>query len=866
MINIDFPMFVVKRNGTQEKVRFDKITDRLDKLIKKDEKHKLDSSIIAQKVITSIYSGISTEELDIESGKICMNLATLHPLYGNLAGRILVSNLHKKTKDNFVDKMILIDRESKDNGKSLLDQKWLEWIVSVKDEINSIVDYNRDYALDFFAFKTLERAYLLKNLKTNKIYERPQDMFLRVSSFINCGDIEATKITYDLLSTKSYTHASPTLFNSGTSRPQLSSCFLLGTEDSLEGITKTWDRVSRISKWGGGIGVHVSNIRGKDSIIRGTNGPSSGIIPMLQVYNNIARYVNQGGKRKGSFAIYLEPHHPDIFEFLELRKNFGAETERARDLFLALWISDLFMEQVEKDGDWYLFCPDEAPGLNECYGEKFKELYWNYVREEKFKKKVSARKLMEKIFESQLETGTPYMLYKDSINSKSNQKNIGVIKSSNLCAEIVEYSDEKEHAVCNLASICLNNSLVPFKSRAQWTIYSKNDCNYCKWAKNFMDYKNYKFIEKNITKLDDEEQDEFFEKMEGISKITYPQIFYGKKHIGGFNEMIKFTADKYNFDDLWNTAYIAAVNLDKVIDINYYPTKEAEYSNKKHRPIGLGIQGLADTLVKMKITFDSDEAVKFNADMMETIYHAAITASKDTAVSIQRQNSSTDLHKGAYSTFKDSPLSQGNFQFDMWNVSPSRYNWDKLRNDVKTYGVRNSLVTALMPTASTSQIMGNNECFEWFTNNIYTRRTLAGDFPLVNKHLVDDLLAIGEWNSNVKDIIIADEGSVKSVKGIPSLFRDLYKTIWEIKQIWVLKQAKARAPFVDQTQSMNIFMAVPDYKKLNSCHMWGWKNGLKTGMYYLRTKAAKSAIKITVDPNLQKQIEQDNDICESCSA
>ena len=380
-------MFVIKRNGTQEKVRFDKITDRLDKLIKKEEKGKLDSSIIAQKVITSIYTGISTEELDIESGKICMNLATTHPLYGNLAGRILVSNLHKKTKDNFVDKMIEVDEDSRLNGKTLLDQKWLKWIKDNKEELNNIIDYSRDYALDFFAFKTLERAYLLKNLKTNLIYERPQDMFLRVASFINYGSIEHTKITYDLLSTKAYTHASPTLFNAATSRPQLSSCFLLGTDDSLDGITQTWDRVAKISKWGGGIGVHVSNIRGKDSIIRGTNGPSSGIIPMLQVYNNIARYVNQGGKRKGSFAIYLEPHHPDIFEFLELRKNFGAETERARDLFLALWISDLFMEQVEKDSEWYLFCPDEAPGLNDCYGEEFKDLYWKYVREEKYKKK-----------------------------------------------------------------------------------------------------------------------------------------------------------------------------------------------------------------------------------------------------------------------------------------------------------------------------------------------------------------------------------------------------------------------------------------------------------------------------------------------
>ena len=432
----DSPMFVIKRNGTNERVQFDKITKRISGQIKKDEKDFLDPGYISQKVITSIYSGITTEELDIESANICMNMATTHPLYGNLAGRILVSNLHKKTEGTFVEKMNLIHENTSRDNKNLLDANWLDWINKNKEQVNSIIDYSRDYNLDFFAFKTLERAYLLKHPKTNQIYERPQDMFLRVASFINQGDLARIKITYDLMSTKAYTHATPTLFNAGSTRPQLSSCFLLGTDDSLEGITQTWDSVARISKWAGGIGLHVSNIRGKDSIIRGTNGISSGIIPMLQVYNNIARYINQAGKRKGSFAIYLEPHHPDIFEFLELRKNFGAETERARDLFLALWISDLFMEQVEKDSDWYLFCPDEAPGLTAVYGEEYNKLYWRYVDEKKYKKKVSARKLMEKIFDAQLETGTPYMLYKDSINRKSNQKNIGTIKSSNLCVSL----------------------------------------------------------------------------------------------------------------------------------------------------------------------------------------------------------------------------------------------------------------------------------------------------------------------------------------------------------------------------------------------------------------------------------------------
>jgi len=852
-------MFVLKRNNTQERVNFSKISERLDKLIKKDEKEKLDSIVIAQKVITSIYSGITTEELDLESAKICMNMATTHPLYGNLAGRILVSNLHKKTLNTFSDKLVLVDEESRLLGKTLLDQKWLKYVLENKDELNQMIDYTRDYNLDFFAFKTLERAYLLKNLKNKTIYERPQDMFIRVASFINMGNMKDIKTTYDLLSTKCYTHASPTLFNAGTARPQLSSCFLLGTEDSLEGITQTWDRVSQISKWGGGIGVHVSNIRAKGTLIRGTNGPSSGIIPMLQVYNNIARFINQGGKRKGSFAIYLETHHPDIFEFLELRKNFGAETERARDLFLALWISDLFMEQVEKDSDWYLFCPDEAPGLEDVYGEEYNKLYWRYVDEKKYKKKVSARKLMEKIFESQLETGTPYMLYKDTINRKSNQKNIGIIRSSNLCAEIVEYSDHKEHAVCNLASICVNKGLVPFKNRALWTIYTKDNCKFCDWTKMYMTNTNYKYIDV----IPDQEKLKELKKLNikcdengcYIGNVTYPQIFYGKKHIGGFNEMIKFTANRYNFEELWNIAYTASKNLNKVIDVNYYPTPEGKYSNLKHRPIGLGIQGLADTLVKMKINFDSDEAVNFNADMMETIYHAALSASKDSAKEFG----------SPYETFKDSPLSQGKFQFDLWDVKPKRQDWDLLKEEILKYGVHNSLVTALMPTASTSQIMGNNECFEWFTNNIYTRRTLAGDFPLVNKHLVDDLLSISAWNNNTKQIIIADEGSIKNVPNVPMIFKDLYKTIWEIKQIWVLKHAKARGPYVDQTQSMNIFMGVPNYKKLYSCHMWGWKNGLKTGMYYLRTKAAKGASKFTVDPKLQQQIEESNE-CESCSA
>ncbi len=1307
-------MYVIKRNGEKEKVMFDKITLRISKLIDESETQFLDPMMIAQKVINSIYSGVTTEELDLESAKICSNI-TINPLYNKLAGRILASNLHKKTLNTFVEKMEQIQSDC-----SLLDEDWLNWIIINRESINNMMDYSRDYTFDFFGFKTLERSYLLKNHNTNQYYERPQDVFMRVASFINMGDLEKVKITYDLLSTKAYTHASPTLFNAGTKRPQLSSCFLLNTNDSLEGITKTWDRVAQISKWAGGIGLHVSNVRSKNSIIRGTNGVSSGIIPMLQVYNNIARYINQAGKRKGSFAIYLENHHADIEDFLELRKNTGAETERARDLFLALWVSDLFMEQVEKDGDWYLMCPDECPNLNEVYGKEYEELYWSYVNQKKYRKIIKARKLMEKIMDSQLETGTPYILYKDHANEKSNQKNIGIIKSSNLCvdydthiitnegifkigdlenkniniwngsefskvdikktntnqimnkiifsngeelvctpehkfyiqtkythsahnktahsknwmkeirakdlkenmkiikfefpiidnkneefnypythglfcadgtyylekdeikqcnynkfenndfckkhlfmknysknndliinkdicngivgikrpllflygkkqklekyinirddcnkrintkinrtdfslpidlpekyivpynhslniklrwlegfvdgdgcitnnngtqtmqmssinldflkdikklintlgidckinimnlknqrllpdgqggialfecqtsyrliisaynlqklvklgfnpkrlvindrqcnreagtfikvkeiienykigdtycftepikhtgvfngiltgqcSEILLVSNDEEHAVCNLASICLNKFLKPFRSEKKWTIYTKPNCKYCKWAKNYFEFRNFEYEEKELNKSDTENRNYLIKHLNNNSnsssnnnceegacsyqKITYPQIFYGDTYIGGFDDMIQYTADDYDYNKLWETAYIATINLDHVVDINYYPTPETKCSNLRNRPLGLGIQGLADTLVSMKIPYESEMALRFNRNMMETIYHASLTASMNMAHArhddikyfiecyhdknylniinipeyydknvrldndklnqiyhehkINKCEMKLTSHFGAYSSYLSnggSPMSKGLLQFDLWKEEGSVCNWDNLRDGINEYGVRNSLLVALMPTASTSQIMGNNECFEWFTNNIYTRRTLAGDFPLVNKHLVFDLLAIGEWNENIKQTIIATDGNISdsNLFNIPASYKELYKTIWDIKQLWVLKHARARAPFVDQTQSMNIFMGTPDYNKLLNCHMWAWKNGLKTGMYYLRSKPSEGAMKVTVDPNLQKQIDKSKDLsaCESCSA
>ncbi len=928
--NTNSQMYVIKRNGEKEKVMFDKITLRISNLINENEEEYIDPTMIAMKVINSIYSGITTEELDLESAKICSNMVTMNPIYGRLAGRILVSNLHKKTLDNFVDKMIKIQEDC-----SLLDEDWLKWVIDNKEEINETMDYSRDFNFDYFGFKTLERSYLLKNPNNNTYYERPQDIFMRVASFLNKGNIEKTKVTYDLLSSKAYTHASPTLFNAGTKRPQLSSCFLLNTNDSLEGITKTWDRVAQISKWAGGIGLHVSNIRSKGSIIRSTNGIASGIIPMLQVYNNIARYINQAGKRKGSFAIYLEPHHADIEDFLELRKNTGAETERARDLFLALWVSNLFMEQVEKDGDWYLMCPDECPGLNDNYGDAYSELYWKYVSEKKYRKVIKARKLMEKIMDSQLETGTPYIGFKDHVNEKSNQKNIGIIKSSNLCIEINIVSNDEEHGVCNLASICLNKFLKPFNSVNKWIIYSKPNCKYCKWSKNYFEFRGFEYEEKELNQPGANNREFLVNFMNNkkkengenystnsdckdgacsYQKISYPQIFYGETYIGGFDDMIQYSADDYDYQELWETAYIATINLDHVVDINYYPTPETKCSNLRNRPLGLGIQGLADTLIGMKIPFESEMAVRFNKNMMETIYHAALTASMNMAHArhddmkyfieyykldekiknilpeyydknfhledaemeeiyhmhkINKCEMILTSHFGAYSSYHSnggSPISHGLLQFDLWKEEGSVCNWGNVRDGINEYGVRNSLLIALMPTASTSQIMGNNECFEYITSNIYTRRTLAGDFPIVNKHLVADLLSIGEWNENNKQVIIANDGCVNTnLLDIPSSFKELYKTIWEIKQIWVLKHARARAPFVDQTQSMNIFMAVPDYNKLLNCHMWAWKNGLKTGMYYLRTKPAEGANKVTVDPKLQKQIEQLNN-CESCSA
>jgi len=894
-------LFVTKRDGRKENVQFDKITERISRLINQDEIEYLDPVLVAQKVVASLYPGITTEELDIESAEICVNLSTTHPSYSYLGGRILVSNLHKKTLNKFSSKMQLLA-----DTTDVINKKWLKWVNENADELDKIIDYNKDYIYDYFGFKTLEKSYLLKS--NDKIIERPQDMLLRTAITLQLGNIELIKKTYQYMSNGYYTHASPTLFNSGTNHMQLSSCFLLGTSDDLSAITTTWDSCAQISKWSGGIGLHVSNIRGKNSLIKGTNGKSNGLVPFLRVFNDIARWIDQGGRRPGSIAIYLEPHHPDIFEFLDLRKNFGSETERARDLFLALWISDLFMKQVESDGDWYLLSADNCPNLNEVYGDDYDKLYWEYVNQNKFRSKVKARKLWSHILESQIETGMPYIAYKDAINQKCNQKNLGTIKSSNLCCEVTEFSNHDEYAVCNLASIALKPFIDSWKPTEgdEWIIYTKPNCKFCNFAKTYFKNNKITYSEVDFNK----ESLQNLKDLLRLNRITFPQIFIKNnnklKSIGGWSDLYKYTAGIFDYEKLYQVAYLATINLNQVIDINYYPVPQTKISNMKHRPIGLGIQGLADALVLMRIPFDSDEAVNFNSKFMETIYLASMTASNDIAIeryegmktlveyfknktipdfySDSYDNSEINelYHKlkpnkweinrnlelstlGSYSSFDGSPLSNGLFQFDLWNKEPlEKEKWSNLRDRVIKYGTRNSLLTALMPTASTSQILGNNECFEFFTNNIYTRKTHAGDFVLVNKYLVNDLVSVGLWSKDLKDKIIANNGSVQQFDNLPPEFKSIYKTMWELKQIWVLKAAEARGPFVDQTQSMNIFMGEPDFQRLGSSHFWGWKHGLKTGMYYLRTKPSMDAIKFTIDPNLIKK----NDIgdCLNCSA
>jgi len=762
-------MYVTKRDGSSEAVRFDKISNRVRKMTYGLNTDFVDSMGISQKVIAGIYDGITTGELDNLAAETAASLIPIHPDHSILASRIAVSRLHKTTKKKFSDTIedlySYIDPET-DKPAGLISDETYEVVRKNKNKLDSSIIHDRDFNFEYFGFKTLEKSYLLK--MHGNPSETPQHMYMRVAVGIWGSDIKNAIKTYELLSTHMMTHATPTLFNAGTRKPQLSSCFLLTmSDDSIPGIYKTLSDVALISQNAGGIGLAIHNVRSTGSYIRGTNGKSNGIVPMLKVYNETARYVDQGGgKRKGSFAIYLEPWHADVEDFLELRKNTGKEERRARDLFLALWVPDLFMERVEKDEDWSLISPSEVPGLHEVYGEEFNKKYIAAEKEGKVRKKVRARELWGKIIESQIETGTPYILYKDAANRKSNQQNLGTIKSSNLCTEIIEYTDKDEQAVCNLASIAVNKFLKSTDARTS-------------------------------------------------------KIMRGKCEV--------------DHDLLYEVAYQTAINLNKVIDVNFYPTPETRKSNMRHRPIGIGIQGLADLYAIMGIPFSSDEARKINSDIFETIYFASMSASVSLAKKL-----------GAYETFDGSPLSQGKFQFNLWNFTDEelsgRWDWKKLRKEVMKHGARNSLLLAPMPTASTAQIMGNNEAFEPFTSNIYTRRTLSGEFIVINKHLVNDLISLNLWDEDMKNMIIIHKGSIQNIPNIPDDIKEIYKTVWEIKQKDLIEMSAERGKFICQSQSLNLFIEGVNAAKLTAAHFHSWKMGLKTGMYYLRTKAAVDAL------------------------
>lgn len=834
----DQEMRVMKRDGKFEDISFDKILNRVKNLGNNMEpKLKLNYSQFVMDVIEQLYPDISTTKIDELTAEQCASMCTKHPDYGSLASRIIVSNNHKNTLASFSDTMELLYefKDVHDKHIPIIDANVWTIIKKNKDFFDNLVDYNRDFEIDYFGFKTLERAYLMRVDK--KVVERPQHMWLRVSIGIHFDDLDAVKETYDLMSQKYFTHATPTLYNAGTPRPQLSSCYLLSMEDdSIEGIYNTLKECANISKWAGGIGLHIHNVRATGTHIRGTNGTSNGIVPMLQVFNKTARYVDQGGgKRNGSFAIYMEPWHSDIEDFLDLKKNHGDEEMRARDLFYALWIPNLFMEKVEQDLEWCLFCPDKCPGLSDCYGEEFNTLYNKYESEGKMNKRVKARDIWYKILDSQMETGTPYLLYKDAANEKSNQKNLGVIKSSNLCTEIIEYSNDEETAVCNLASI-------------------------------------------------------------GLSKYV--------------------NDDKtFNYEHLHSVTKVVTSNLNKIIDVNFYPTEKTRRSNFLHRPIGIGVQGLADVFAMMDIPYHSAEAISVNKLIFETIYHAALERSNEIAISrkddltaVMDMNKYDDKYNidifettekdcrtykstlsektneivnkvkpiraeldikdknviGSYSSFVGSPASKGILQFDMWNVTPSeRYDWTTLKKSIQDHGIRNSLLLAPMPTASTSQILGNNECFEPYTSNIYTRRTLAGDYVVANKHLMKELVELDLWTEDLKNNIILNKGSIQHIDGIPDNIKEKYKIVWEIPMKHLIDMSVDRGAFICQSQSLNLWQEDPSYKSLTAMHFYGWKKGLKTGLYYLRRKPRHQPQQFTIDPT---KIQHEEEVCETCSA
>jgi len=924
-------MQVIKRSGESEAVSFDKILNRVKK-IGSEHNLNINFSGLVIKVIDQLHDNISTSKIDELTAEQSASLSTKHPDYGTLASALVVSNLQKNTTDIFSDAMnqLYNFKDVNNSEVPLLSKRFITVVNENSNYFNNIIDHKRDYLIDYFGFKTLERAYLMHINK--KIIERPQYMWLRVAICLHENDLEKVKTTYDLMSQKYFTHATPTLFNAGTPRPQLSSCFLIAMEsDSVDGIFNTLKECANISKWAGGIGLHIHNVRGTGSHIRGTNGTSNGIIPMLGVFNKTARYIDQGGgKRAGSFAIYIEPHHPDIEEFLDLKKNHGDEELRARDLFYALWISDLFMERVHTNSKWSLFCPDKTPGLDNYYGEEYKKLYLEYESKNLYVKQINARDLWIKVLDSQMETGTPYMLYKDSVNFKSNQKNLGVIKSSNLCTEITEYSNKDETAVCNLASIGLSKFIKetpnPF---TDITVYSKKDCNWCILMKAFLKKRGINYNE--IVLSTDQEFSEFKEKN---SVETLPQLFDNGVLIGGYNKVEDLLRHKFDYEKLHSVTKTVTENLNKIIDINFYPTEKTKRSNLNHRPIGIGVQGLADVFILLDLPFESDEAKKININIFKTIYYAALQQSNQLAIDRKNDieylidqynfgnwtfkteddicteyniynvtdasitnaiknddiidrllNKCRPIRKeientwsntkfcGSYSSFEGSPAHNGILQFDMWDRDPDtdsdiNYDWNTLKHSIKEHGLRNSLLVAPMPTASTSQILGNNECFEPFTSNIYSRRTLAGEFIIVNKYLINDLINLGIWDDSIKNNIIQNKGSIQYIDTIPKRLKEKYKIVWEIPMKNLIDMSKDRGAYICQSQSLNLWMEDPTAKSLTNMHFYSWKQGLKTGIYYLRRKPRHQPQQFTIEPETKKpkrDVECDENGCTMCS-
>jgi len=911
-------MRVKKRSGSFEDVSFDKIIDRLQRLCVNYEN--VDYGMIAQKVVSRMSDEMSTKELDELSSQLCMEMITTHPEYGKLGSDIAINNHHKNTESSFHHTcLILLNNNDKvGNHAPLINNDIWKLVNDYKTQIEDMIDYKRDYLLTYFGFKTLCKSYLLK--VDGETVERPQHLFMRVSLSIHGENMDRVKETYDCMSNLEFIHATPTLFNAGTQYQQLSSCFLLTTPDSVDGIFDTIKDMANISKWAGGIGKSISDVRAKGSYIRKTGGKSDGIIPLLGTENKLMRYINQSGRRLGSCAEYIEPWHADILSFLSAKKNHGNEEERARDLFYGLWIPDLFMKCVERDDKWYLMCPDECPGLTTSYGIDFENKYNQYVEKGQFRKVISARELFREITNSQRETGTPYMLYKDACNRKSNQKNLGTIKCSNLCTEIVEYSDDKEHAVCNLGSISLSKCIkydYKYESTEPIKFYTINKCSWCKLAKNLLLKHKIPFTQVNCTNWEQSNMDKFKADM---NHTTFPMIkFYDDDKTIGYSGLKRKLQPDFDFDKLSKLVRILTRNLNNIIDGNFYPTKKTEISNRRHRPIGLGVQGLADIFIQLGYPFDSLEAKNLNKKIFECIYYSSLDESCNEAISFNEtlqsirqykeyiefdkdgiipsinndcqnfnvrnsinallnntQITKEELHNnnGSYSTYENSPISKGELQFDMWKTEGRydfelTYDWDELKSKISKYGVRNSLLVAPMPTASTSQILGNNECIEPYTSNLYTRRTLSGEFTIINKWLLDDLIRMGMWDEEMKQKLLYYRGSVQKISGIPQEIKELYKTAWELKQKVIADLAIDRGYFIDQSQSLNVFFEDPTHEKLIKYHMYTWSKGLKTGSYYIRSKPAVNSQQFTIDPNVKSKIESEDNYdggCEMCSA